>query len=353
MARTYAETLAAISQMLQDTGNATYDTTELGYWIEEGLKDRDFNKAFPHIVPVVFKVESRTGTDTAGTASSLTDNSKNQFVSGDATNEKVVHNTTDDTWAVILANSSTSVNTLSGDIMDSGESYEIYNKRCRSKRQIYIGDVTDYLWIDSVEYPIGTPRNWIVFNDVLEILVDLVGDSDSTLPTLGKVDVLVSFVKPHRLLQATDSVGLSNGAATEGATSWAVDALGDTTLYERGDEFHVENHRYRYTITADVTTSANAATIAFFPGLERTVTADVESLTFVTSTLLPDHEEIFAQLVAARAVVSDSLNYINDIPKGGQNTWANYQTWAAGRLVDVLSKMASPKRRTKRTYPRS
>ena len=323
MARTYAETLAAISQMLQDTGNATYDTTELGYWIEEGLKDRDFNKAFPHIVPVVFKVESRTGTDTAGTASSLTDNSKNQFVSGDATNEKVVHNTTDDTWAVILANSSTSVNTLSGDIMDSGESYEIYNKRCRSKRQIYIGDVTDYLWIDSVEYPIGTPRNWIVFNDVLEILVDLVGDSDSTLPTLGKVDVLVSFVKPHRLLQFQSSCDSA------------------------------DNQRYRYTITADVTTSANAATIAFFPGLERTVTADVESLTFVTSTLLPDHEEIFAQLVAARAVVSDSLNYINDIPKGGQNTWANYQTWAAGRLVDVLSKMASQKRRTKRTYPRS
>ena len=37
--RSYAEIRDLCEQMLQDTGNATYDTTELDLWIEEGLKE--------------------------------------------------------------------------------------------------------------------------------------------------------------------------------------------------------------------------------------------------------------------------------------------------------------------------
>ena len=351
MARTYAQMQTLVLQMLQDTGLATYDATELGYWIEECLKDRDFNTAFPRIIPVVFQIESRSGSDTAGTASSLTDTTKNQFVAGDATFEKVVHNTKDDTWAVILVNSSTSVNTLSVNIMASGESYEIYNKRCWNKKQIYIGDMPPYLWVDSVEYPIGKMRNWEVFDDVLEIKVDSVADSDSTLATLTKIDVLVRFAVPHVLSQLTDWAGTLSADALADATSIAVAGLGSTEIIEVGEEFHLEDHRSIYLVTTQVTTGVGTATIAIYPPLEAAL-ATGKAITFVKSSLLPHQEEIFAHLVVARAVLSDNIRHINSIPKGGQDTWSNYQTWAERKLAEVKDKLErsiTPK--SNRTYP--
>jgi len=352
MARTYAQIQTLILQMLQDTGLATYDATELGYWIEEGLKE--FSTYDPHIIEVVFQIESRTGTDTAGTASSLTDATESQFLAADATNEKVVHNTTDHTWAVVLGYTSSSVLTLSADIMDINENYEIYNKRCWNEKQIYIGDVTDYLWIDSVEYPIGTKRNWKIYDDVLEIQVDSVEDSDSTQTDKPDVDVLVRFAKPHKLSQLTDWVGEVNLVAgyAAGSTSMVLDGLQSSGTIEAGEEFHLENKRYVYTVTTDATIATNAATISFFPGLEDAVVND-DDITFRKSTLQPQHEEIFCHLVAARAVLSDNIRHIDAIPKGGADVWLKYQQWGERKLGEVLGKLErlSPPR-TKRVYPK-
>ena len=348
MARTYAEIQDLCEQMLQDTSNATYDTTELGYWIEESLKE--FATYRPHLVSVVFQVESRTGSDTAGTSGSLTDTSKGQFVAGDV--GKVVHNTTDDTWAVVETFTSTSVLVLNANIMATGENYEIYNKRCWNKRQIYVGDVTDHLWIDSLEYPIGAKRNWVIYDDVLEIDVSNVRDSDSTLSVLSKIDVLVRFAKPHRLNQMTDLAGELTANGTKGDTSIGIDGMGSTELIERGDEFHIEHHRFRYTITVDVTTSGDAATITFYPGLEAAAT-DNDDIAFVKSTLLPQDEEIFCHLVVARAVLSDNINQINAITKGGTSTWRDYQAWGERKLAEVIRKLeliSTP--RTNREYTR-
>ena len=150
---TYANVLDRVEQMIQDTSNATYDTTELGMWIEESLKE--FSYYDPHLVPVLFQIESRTGMDTAGAPSSLTDTTESQFLDTDDDNEKVIYNPDDHTWTVVEDYTSSSVLVLSADIMDLGENYRIYNKRCWNNKQIYIGDVTGYLWVDSVEYPIG------------------------------------------------------------------------------------------------------------------------------------------------------------------------------------------------------
>ena len=346
--RTYAEIQTLVLQMLQDTGSATYDTTELGYWIEESLKE--FATYKPHLVPVVFQIESRTGTDTAGTASSLTDTTESQFLTTD-TVEKVIHNTTDDTWAVVEAWSSTSVATLNADIMDSGDNYEIYNKRCWNRRQIYIGDVTDYLWVDSVEYPIGHKRNWTIYNDVLEIDVAYVEDSDSTLSPLNSVDVLVRFNKPHRLNQLTDWSGETNANGVKGDTTIAIDGMGSTEIIERGDEFHIQYHKALYTIMKDVTTSANAATITFYPGLEAAST-DNDDIEFVKSTLSPSDEEVFAQLVSARTVLSDAIRHIGGISIAGAGTWFDYQSWARDKLAEVLGKLGRSKMRSKRMYSR-
>ena len=197
MPRTYSEMSDLAEQIYQDTGNSVAGTVEWDYWIAEGLKK--FATYRPHIVDVIFKIETRFGDDVTGTADKLTDSVKSQFLAADATDEKVVHNVTDNTFAVVTAQDSSSVLSISADIFDANEAYRIYNKRCTNNRQIFIGDVIDYLWIDSVEYPVGTKRNWKVYDEVLEIKVDTLPDTDSTLDRLPNVDVLVRFAKPHKL----------------------------------------------------------------------------------------------------------------------------------------------------------
>jgi len=366
--------------MLQDTGAATYDSTETGYWIEESLKE--FATYDPNIVNVIFKIESRTGTDVTGTEDSLTDTVKDQFLTTDPTNEKVVHNTTDNTWAVVLTRTSAEVMTLSADIMDENENYAIYNKRCRNSKQIYIGDVTDFLWVDSVEYPIGTKRNFKVYGDVLEILVDSVADSNLNVTTIPNVDVLVRFAKPHKMcVLSTLSGQVNNGSGiAANAVAMAIDGFYGTEVIAVGEVFTMANKRFTYTVTMGVTLSGGGGTIKFFPRLEDAA-VDEDTVLFPASTLKPQHEEIFCHLVAARAMLSDAnaqliqvkadmttgRALVNAINKGGvgvPDTYLAYsraeESYARGqmgtaerKLAEVLGKLEKLSiSRTKRTYPR-
>ncbi len=341
MALSYATILTRISQLLQDTSLATYDATELGMWIEDELKR--ISRYHPHFVDVVFQIESRSGSDATGTASALTDSVKSQFLSTDAAKEKVVHNITDDTWAVVTAYTSTSVMTLSRDIMDAGESYEIYNKRCRNKRQIYIGDMPSLYRqkVVSVEYPIGTERNFKLFNDVVELDVEdsAIFDSNSTLTTLNSVDVLIRFAVPHILCQMTDLEGaLTAATEAEGDTQIAVGSLGATELIEAGEQFTLENHRSLYIITTDVTTSGNAATLTFYPPLEAGALIN-EVVTFRKSTLTPELEEILCQRVAARAVLSDTIKKIDAVNVGGSQVYSKNRQWALDILAETTAEL--------------
>jgi len=361
MATSYADMLIKINQMLQDPTGTTYDdTTEVAYWIEESLKE--LATYDPHIVDVIFKIESRTGTDTGSTTTALTDTTKGQFLSTDATLEKVVHNTTDNTWAVIMTDSSTEIQTLTASIMASGESYEIYNKRCRNNKQIFMGDigvedVTDHLWIDSVEYPIGTRRNFKVYGDILEIDVDSVQDSDSTKDPPSDIDVLVRFAKPHRLCQLTDLGGVTMTGTDEGEAGdrrVRVKGFTEGEVPEVGDEFYIANHRTLYTIYEAATFNGQDSTgsmLYHWPALEADTVAG-DAVTFVSSTLKPHHEELFCHLVAARAVLSDNITKIDAINKGGPDVWQRYQTWGERKLGEVLGKLErlSPPK-TKRSYP--
>ena len=310
MSLSYTNLQDRIEQFLQDTSNATYDTTELGMWIENELKRLSRHR--PLIVDVIFQVESRRGTDVTGTASALTDTVEAQFLSTDPTNEKVVHNTTDDTWAVVLTQTSTSILTLSKDIMGANETYEIYNKRCRNQRQIYIGDMPSEFRqkVISVEYPIGVERKFELRDDVIELLVDDVAifDSDSTLPTLNPVVVMVRFAVPNILSQLTDLAGELSAGAAIGATSISADGLGSTEIIEVGEQFTIENHRSVYIITTQVTTSGNAATLTFWPPLEAAAT-DNDDITFRKSTLTTNEEDLLERMVVSRAIQSDMLRF--------------------------------------------
>ncbi|KKL14913.1 hypothetical protein LCGC14_2510910 [marine sediment metagenome] len=320
---TYAEITTRVLQFLQDTGASTYDSTETGFAIENELKR--LSRYASRKVDVVFKVESRTGTETAGTSDKLTDTGKSQFVAGDATNEKVIHNITDDTYAVVTGYTSTSVLSISADIMDDGEEYEMYNKRCRNKRQIYIGDMPPYLWIESVEYPVGTERNFFVISrDILKLDVEdfVVKDSDSTLSPLNKTDVLIKFALPQVLCQLTTLVGAVNAIEPVGETTIAVDGLGATETIEIGDEFHIAGFRFTYTVTTGVLLSSGGGNITVYPGMEA-ATADGDVLTFVKSTLQPNHEDLLERMVISRAVQSDMIRFA----KSGAPLLNNFQEW--------------------------
>ena len=308
MARAYADMSKLISQNLQDTGVTEFVVAGVNFQIEEALKA--ISGKVPNIIPIVFQVESRSGQDTAGTSDSLTDATKSQFLAGDASNEKVVHNTTKHTRAVVETFTSTSVLVLSADIMSSSDSYRIYNKRCWNQRQIYIGDVPEYIGIHSVEYPIGTRRNWALYKPegVLEIEANNIADSDSTLANLGNVDVLVRFKMSHVLSQLTDLSGELTANESKGDTTIEIDGLGSTETIEIGDLFHLENHRSLYVVTADVTLSTGAGNVSFQPPLEAALT-DNDDIEFVKSTLTPALEEILAELVTGRLLITQAPKY--------------------------------------------
>ncbi len=347
--RSYAEIQDLIEQMLQDTSNATYDTTELGYWIEESLKE--LATYVPHIVRVPFKIESRTGSATSTSSNNLIDATNDQFLATDDDNEKVVYNTTDKTWAVITSYSTAEQVGLSNDIMESGESYKIFNKHCYTNKQVFIGDVGDYLWVDGVEYKTSkwprNWRNWRLYGNVLEIDIDF-GPTNTN-------DVNVHFAKPHRLCQLADLVGEVHTEGAADATTLQVKYFTDDQIIEVGDEFYITGHRTLYTVTTGVTLDLQTSTgkqIGFFPGLEAIAPAG-NGITFTKSTLQPQHEELFCHLVAARAVLSDNIRHINAIPKGGADVWRRYQEWGERKLAEALGKLARVSvPRTKRTWPK-
>ncbi len=351
MSLSYAEIITRALQLLQDTGAGTYDATETGFWIEDEIKR--ISRAHPLIVEVVFQIESRRGTDATGTASSLTDTVKSQFLAADATQEKVVHNIIDDTFAVVLTQSSTSVLTLSRDIMNINDTYEIYNKRCTNKRQIYIGDMAPYFKINYVIYR-GKERNFFpVGRDVIELDIEdnTSLDSNSILTNLNPVDVTIGFEMGHILNQMTDLVGALSASESEGDTSIAIDNMGSTEIIEVGSQFHLEDHRFLYMVTAQVTTSGNAATLAIYPPLEADL-ASGKAITFIRSTLTPDLEEMLSQRLAARAVLSERLTTLKGIPKGGQRQADRERQWA----IDMLSEsnlMRGVRARPYKTLPRT
>ncbi len=335
MSLSYANVLAEVLQYLQDTGAAIFASAETEYGIENELKH--LSRYSPQIIDVIYTIESRTGTDVTGTASSLTDLVKLQFVAGDATQEKVVHNTTDHTWAVVLANSSTSINTLSADIMDTDEKYAIYNKRCRNKKQIYIGDMPSYLSIKFVEYPIGTPRNYTrVSNDVIELEVydSTIQDSDSTLTNLTQTEVLVKFAIPQVLCQLADLKGEVHTAGTAGDTTMQIKSFTDAEIVEIGDQFTIENHRTTYIVTTGVTLNyqvAAGSNIGFYPGLESAAPGD-SIINFKKSSLTPEEENYLIRLVSARACISKSTLFYAQV-----NAAITQCTDAATAIGDVAA----------------
>lgn len=307
MPKTFTAFKDDIEVILQDSGNADFSSAELDTFISQAC--RDAGRYVPHVVQVSFTIESRFGVASSTSANNLVDATKSQFVAGDV--GKDVYNTTDKTWARITAFTSATTVALSKDIMVSSDNYKIYNAGCTLSNQVTISNIDDYLDIERVEYPVGTPRNWDINGTVLTVRKTCIPDSRVLTSGSNQPDteVIVWFKKRHLISQLTDLAGAVNNAAgySAGDTSMAINELQATGTIEAGQEFTLANTRGIYTVTADATIAANAATISFFPALESNV-ADNVVITFTGSTLTPTLEPLVAELAAGLADVSKSMS---------------------------------------------
>jgi hypothetical protein len=316
MADSYTTLRTAILQQLQDTGTADFQTPEIDDRMKDGL--RYIARYVPHIVRVPYTMESRTGAATATTSGSLVDTGETQFLAGDV--DKVIKNITDNTWAVVKTFTSTSVLVLSRDIMVSGEEYEMYNKGCTANNQINIDDVEDLLWVEKVEFPIGTERAFSIQGNILTILIDFT--PDDTKAEDAKKIVHVFFAKRHKVSQLTDLLGAVDLGAgyNEGDTTMTIDEITSDEIVEEDQEFTVAGMQEIYTVKAAVTIAGGQADVTFYPGLEADVAEDIV-VTFTLSTFEGRYgrqlEALFVDYVAAIAAESKAYKYVNAVPKGG------------------------------------
>ena len=314
MALTYAEILAKVAVKLQDSAGTIFSQAASGE-VKEAIVDalREFARFIPHIVRVIYYIESRSGNATSDSTSHLVDATSLQFESTDV--GKVVCNTSDNTYAVITAYTSTSDITLSKDIfVDGNEGYAIYNKGCFSNKQINIEDVTDYVWVDDIEYPIGQRRQVdSIDGDILTIGLDI--EPDDSAESDSNVEVHIYFNKRHKLPQLTTFTGAVNNASgyDAGDVSMAIDGLTAADVLEKDQEFTLAYRKEIYTVTTAATVSGTGtATISFYPGLEADV-ANNDVITFRKSTLTAESESLFCDYVAAKVLISKSNLPIQEI----------------------------------------
>ncbi len=319
MAKAHAALVDEVEEQLEDSSNGVWSAGIVANALDQAL--RELSSYDPYVFLLTREFESRTGLDTAGTAGSLTDTTESQFLAADV--GKVIFNVTDNTWAIVVTFSSTSVLVLSRDIMDTNEQYVMYNQDCWNQRQIYLGDIDDYVGpnfgVDSIEYPTrGWPpnkRNFTLDRDVLTVIYD--GSiPDSKQENLGGrvVDVDIWIKRQHWVSRMADLAGAVDLVAgySRGATQIVVDALTDSEVIKAGQEFTIATLRGRYRCTADVTVATNEAIVNFWPPLENDLEND-KVVTFVGSTLSTEQERVLVDLCVGRLAVTKAALYLQQI----------------------------------------
>ena len=315
---------------------------------------REISEDFPYARRVSYAIESRTGTATTDTGDALVDATESQFLSTDV--DKVIHNTQNNTWALVTAHVGVDQLTISKDIMvDGDEDYEMFNKGCHTKYQINIEDVNDYVGpaehgVIAVEYPIGTRRNWTIDGDILTIAVDSVSDSKVT-DIATDTEVLVWFETRQRVSQLADLAGTVSGTVAAGAKTFTIAAVGSGTDVIAEDTlftFYASTVRGTYKIKYDLTLSGGGGVIVFWPELE-SAPADGAIVAFIGSTLNTKLERLVVELTAAKVALT---LVINATTTGGRATVRDYRDQLAIALnkLERLKNRQAP--RTSQTFPK-
>ncbi len=346
MAFSFAQIITLVQQILFDTGAGTWSTTEIGYFIPQGI--RDISLSAPRRVDEELDVESRTGTATSTSTNHLVDATNAHFLAGDV--GKVIYNTTDYTWALITTYNSTSDVTLNKNIMASGEGYQIFNQECRNQKELYIGDFYTDVMLDRtenmVEYPITQSKhNFVEVNDkVLEILM-------ADLPTTTYKKAYINFAKIHKVPNLTTwACVVKTATVAAGVKTMLLDDLQASGTILEGSEFTLDNVRGTYRISADATITTTEATIFFTPGLDSAVVA-TQVVNFTKSTLTPQLEGILGDYVAGLCCINIGAKKIPDSTFGDEVTkYTQHGTMLINKANIQLAQMK--KRIPYRQYPR-
>ena len=326
-----------ISQKLEQVDVASsvnFGTTVLAPVMEDCMVE--FATYSPHVVRVTYQLESRTGKATADTSTALVDTTNSQFASTDV--GKVIHNTTDDTWGVVTAYTSTSQITLSWDMFpDGNESYEMFNEGCYNNRQFNIQDIKDYIKIRYIEHQ-GRERDIdAIEGDIVTIGMDV--DPPDSSDGENDVRVDVYFAKRHFITQLTDVAGKADDSAwAAGAESMVIDNLQSSGTILAGQEFTVTKVRGVYTVTADATISSNEATVTFWPPLESAVAEDTD-ITFVSTTLSTEEEKVFVELCAAVAMEGRAGWSSQNMIVSGNQPFQAGMDWSARKYARLGRKL--------------
>ncbi len=385
MSYTFAELIDQVQSALgNDT--TTYTDAIVTVQLEDAIREASDYESY--VMMHSFELESRTGVADEDKVNSLVDDASAQFLSTDV--DKEIYNTTDRTWAVVTAFVDTGELTLSKDIFPDGdEGYKMFNKGCRTIKQINLEDVTDYIREDhgviAVEYKaLREPRafrNWAVEGDILTLDIDFSPPDSAT--SGADVEVFVWFNKVHRVSQLADLAGTVSGTPAAGATTFTIAAVGsgsDVIAEDTLFTFYLSIVRGTYKVKYDLTLSGGGGDIIFWPGLE-SAPDNGAIVAFVGSTLNRRLERLVVDLTAARALISEANAQliqakadftagrilINTINKGGPSTtvanaYISYgraeeelargqRSMGETRLAIVLNELRNVKPRTKRRYP--
>ena len=352
MPKTFATLMDEVQSALGDD-TTTFPDAKVIIQLEDGI--REISDYDPRIVQYTYELESRTGTASSTLSTWLVDSSAQFVVATDV--GKVIYNTTDKTWAKVIsnaANSTTQLN-LSKHIMTSGEGYEMFNEECWENRQIYIGDITDYIGEDhgvvAVEYKtLKRPRqfrNFKVEGDILTLDIDF--DPPDSSESDANIEVFVTIQRRHQVTQQTlttiyvdNSSGYDAGDTTI-ATDYDEGAISGTIT--EGTNFTIHETRGDYMVTADATYSSNSATLQIFPGLENDI-ADDKTIWLMKSRLNNRQERLVVDLTAARLAM---VVHGNAISKGGQGVYNRYERKLGIALAELEGRMQL---KTKRVYPK-
>jgi len=346
MPKSFATLVTEVQTELQ--GDSTvFTSAKVAIQLEKAI--RLVSEYSPYEMMEVFKIESRTGTADEDKANALVDDASLQFLATDVGKE--VYNKDDRTWAVVTAFVDTGELTLSEDIFPDGdEAYALFNKGCRDNKQIYIGDVTDYIDPPEhgvtrgyVEHPIGDKRNFTIEGDILTVDIDSVDDSaDSD----ADVEVYVWFLKRHRVSQLTDLAGTLNGTPAAGARTLTIADLSGTEVVAEDTLFTIDGVRGTYRVTADKTLVGGGGVILFWPGLENAGTT-AAVITIVGSTLNTGLERLVVELATAYSALSRSSYNFDKVPKGGRGTMGEYISYYREKMASTLAELETLKRRRK------
>ena len=360
MAKVFATLIDEVQQELQDTAGATYGDTEVAVQLEDAI--REVSEYEPRVVQYTYELESRTGTATSTLSTWIVDSSA-QFIAATDVG-KVIYNTTDRTWAKVISNGSNSTTqlNLNKDIMASGEDYAIFNEECWNNRQIYIGDITDYIGgnhgVIAVEYEtLNSPRkyrNFKVEGDVLTIDIDFEPPDSSS--STADIEVFVWIQRRHQATQQTVTtlyVDYASGYSA-GDTAILVDYDGGavTGTIKEGTNFTIAETRGDYMVTADATFSGNEVTLQIFPALENDIAND-KTIWLMKSSLDNRLERLVVELTAAKCLISKSLYYISTVNVGGADVAKQFTATGHDKLAVVRSELARlVKPKTKRVWPK-